>query len=190
MTRRATARAVAASALLASVALVATACAAPDPYEDCRLGDALLAEGVPTEVLWATPAIEAAVDRGPGADIVGLDLCRPDDGWRWVVTRKATLDGDPDRGLAVTLDAVTGAVLGETTVDLDEAEAAASGLDVRRAVEASGESYPTPRLVSLRLDADAGRTTWAATIYDWDASARRTVAIDAQTGAVRGSTSP
>jgi hypothetical protein len=73
---------------------------------------------------------------------------------------------DPKRGREALIDASTLALITHHAVELSEAELAEPEVSYYDAAQLSGEQYPSPRLIELSRDMDAGRPVWRITTYD------------------------
>lgn len=147
--------------------------------------------GIPTEVRWATDWLEGFASEGNGVrgEIVAIDLDFENDEWIWEVTSRFPSGGPtnttPERGYEAELAADSLTALRSREVTLDSEEQEHPKIGIAEAARISGDTYPSPRLISLSLDRDHGSLVWEATLLDSETLAETELAIDATTGEIR-----
>ena len=175
------------TALVVVAVLALTGCASFDAPEEEGV-PTFPAGGVPTQVFWPSDWLEGLPGEhdGVGGSIVGLRLSHDDGVWVW---RIESSDPDPEtrdqsRGLDALIDAVHSDTLSTRHIRLADEQLAAHRVSALEAARLSGEVYPGPRLVSLRLGSTAGTAVWTATLYDNDGAETSVVTIDADSGEI------
>lgn len=149
------------------------------------------ATGIPTEVRWATDWLEGFASEGNGVrgEIVAIDLDFENGEWIWEVTSRFPSGGPtnttPERGYEAELAADSLTELRSREVRLDSEEQGRPKISIAEAARISGDTYPSPRLISLSLDRDQGSLVWEATLLDSETLAETELAIDATTGEIR-----
>ncbi|WP_440312057.1 PepSY domain-containing protein [Leucobacter chromiireducens] len=149
------------------------------------------ATGIPTEVRWATDWLEGFASEGNGVrgEIVAIDLDFENDEWIWEVTSRFPSGGPtnttPERGYEAELAADSLTELRSREVTLDSEEQEHPKIGIAEAARISGDTYPSPRLISLSLERDRGSLVWEATLLDSETLAETELAIDATTGEIR-----
>ncbi|MFE6734979.1 hypothetical protein [Microbacterium sp. NPDC057650] len=177
MTRQLGTRMPRAAALLTALLLVlsVTACSA-GTSERYGPGDEFPPSGVPVAIAWPSDWLEGTAGEdipGIGGEIVAIRLEYREGHWMWRVTSAdPAYDGlddglsDPTRGREALLEADTRELVQEHYVTLTEAELKGAEPGILMAARNSGETWPNPRVIELRVVEADGSPVWEATMYD------------------------